>query len=67
MLGTFSFSETVFSPVDEERSPFIIIPLVLFPLDLNINTLSEVDLDINTVAELISNINTQQDYSLRRS
>ena len=67
MFGTFSFSETVFSPVDEERTEFIIIPLVLFLFDRKINTLSEESLQINTRSEFTTEINTQQDHSLRRA
>jgi hypothetical protein len=67
MLGTFSFSEAVFSPVDEERTEFVIIPLVLFLFDRQINTLSEESLQINTRSDFTTEINTQQDHSLRRA
>ena len=67
MLGTFSFSETVISPAEEERREFIIIPLVLFRFQLKINTLSEEELKINTLSEFTTKINTQQDHSLRRA
>lgn len=67
MLGTFSFSETVISPAEEERPEFIVIPLVLFLFDRKINTLSEESLNINTRSEFTTEINTQQDHSLRRA